>query len=396
MQESLYILISGRDRDGIDLVGQCLSGEDGLDIKVRLLSGGLPDPLFGLSPLPDILILALGADWEQDLESIYARPPGDKTQIVVVAREENAQLMRMAMQAGVRDFYSYPIPEAELIACLRRVGKDRQGQPHQATGDGVMTAVINANGGSGASLISCNIAHIMAQRLDKKVALLDMDLQFGSLSAHLNLEPRESIVDALAKVNDMDIMALEGYMTKHASGLRLLSSNYQFMPQPWTVSVPELRKLLKLVKSAYGQIVLDLPRVIDPFTNTVIEEVDNILIVLEQRITHIRSAKRMLRIVTQELAVPLERIHLVVNRFDKRNPLLIEDVSQALEVESLMVIPNDYERVLEAVNMGIPLLQSAKNAPITQAMVAIAEKFAGEIKTGKKGFFKSAFSQLLT
>ncbi len=400
MEDSLYVLVSGRDRDGIDLVGQSLTGREGMDVKVRLMSSGIPDPLFGLSPLPDILILTLSESWEEDLEVIYARPAGETTQIIVVGHEENPQMMRMAMQAGVRDFFSHPIPEDEFLSCIQRIGKTTQVKPvsqaAQPTVDGSMTAVINANGGSGASLISSNLAHIMATDLGRKVALLDMDLQFGSLPSHLNLEPRECIVDALSKVNELDALALEGYMVKHPSGLHLLASKFEHMPQPWTVSTPELSSLLKLVRESYEQIVVDLPRVIDPFTNTILEEADNVLIVLEQRITHIHSAKRMLKIITQELAVPIERIHLVMNRFDKKIPLLVEDVSEALEMDSVFIIPNDYERVLEAVNMGIPLSQTTKSTPITNALIEIAERFAGRNETEKKGFFKKAFSLLPT
>ena len=400
MEDSLYVLVSGRDRDTIDLVGQSLTGREGLDVKVRLLSGGIPDPLFGLKPLPDILILVLGETWEQDLEVIYARPAGETTQIIVVGHEENPRMMRMAMQAGVRDFFSHPIPESEFLSCIQRIGNTRQAKSanrqEQQADEGSMTAVINANGGSGASLISSNLAHIMAAHLENHVALLDMDLQFGSLPSHLNLEPRESIVDALSKINEMDSLALEGYMSKHASGVHLFASKHEHMPQPWTVSTPELSSLLKLVKGSYDQIVVDLPRVIDPFTNTILEEADNVLIVLEQRITHIHSAKRMLRIITQELAVPIERIHLAMNRFDKKIPLSVEDISEALEMNSIFLIPNDYERVLEAVNMGVPLSQTAKNTPITNALIEIAERFAGRKETEKKGFFKKAFSLLPT
>ena len=400
MEGSLYILISGRDRDGIDLVGQSLADRNGLDVKLRLLSGGIPDPLFGLNPQPDILILVLNESWEQDLEVINVRPAGEATQIIVVGQEENSRMLRLAMQAGVRDFFSHPIPQDEFLSCIQRVGKASQNKlaskPERQAADGSITAVINANGGSGASLISSNLSYIMVKQLEKHVALLDMDLQFGSLSSHLNLDPRESFIDALSKVKEMDALMLEGYMTKHISGLHLLASKFEHMPQPWTVSTPELSSLLKLVRQSYDQIVIDLPRVIDPFTNTILEEADNILIVLEQRITHIHNAKRMLHIITQELAVPIERIHLVMNRFDKKIPLSAEDISEALEMDSIFIIPNDYERVLEAVNMGVPLYQIAKNTPMTNALTEIAEELAGREDIQEKGFFKKAFSQLLT
>ncbi|MFK8067841.1 MAG: CpaE family protein [Gammaproteobacteria bacterium] len=399
MEDSTYILISGRNRDDIDLVGRNLANRDDFDVKIRHLTGGLPDPLFGLKPLPDILVMILSENWQLDLELIYARPETESTQIIVVGNEENPQMMRMAMQAGVRDYFSHPIPKDEFLLCIERIARSNHKKSVSQTipqaADGAITAVINSSGGSGSSLISANLAHIMVTKLNQHAALLDMDLQFGSLPSHLNLEPKESLIDALLKVNEMDALALEGYMAKHSSGLHLLASKFVHMPQPWTVSTSHLMQLLKLVRGSYEQIVIDLPRVIDPFTNTILEEADNILIVLEQRITHINSTNRMLRILTKELAIPTKRIHLVMNRFDKKIPLVVNDVSEALDIDSVFVIPNDYERVLEAVNMGVPLSQTAKNTPIVYALNEIAEAFTGQEKIEKKGFFKKAFSQLI-
>ena len=49
-----------------------------------------------------------------------------------------------------------------------------------------LNAVINAKGGSGASFIASNVAYILSKETDSKVALVDLDLQFGSVGLNFD------------------------------------------------------------------------------------------------------------------------------------------------------------------------------------------------------------------
>ncbi len=48
------------------------------------------------------------------------------------------------------------------------------------------------------------------------------DLQFGSLSHYFDLEPKYGMVEVLQNIYELDQVALEGYMLKHSSGLKML------------------------------------------------------------------------------------------------------------------------------------------------------------------------------
>jgi pilus assembly protein CpaE len=68
-----------------------------------------------------------------------------------------------------------------------------------------------------------------------RTALLDMDRQFGTLPLYLDLTPREGVIAALANADQIDTVALEGYMLKHPSGLRLLASMSEELASPWEI-----------------------------------------------------------------------------------------------------------------------------------------------------------------
>ena len=301
----------------------------------------------------------------------------------------------MAMQAGARDYFTHPVERGEILASIQRMAEELGAKAQKRRGKGRLTAIINAKGGSGASFLACNIAHCMASHLQMRAALLDMDLQFGTLPLYLDLTPRDGVVAALANADQIDTVALEGHMLKHPSGLRLLASMSEELALPWEIPEDRLDRLLGQVVGDFEHVVVDLPRQIDPVTHRIMERAEHLLIVMQQSITHLRDAKRMVRVATRDLAIPNDRIHVVVNRHDKNNPVDSAQIQAVLKPGSLVEVPNDYRRVCEAINLGVPLCESARGAAITRAIVAIAEKLADRPKVERKGALGTVFNQLL-
>ncbi|MGH8510962.1 MAG: AAA family ATPase, partial [Gammaproteobacteria bacterium] len=139
----------------------------------------------------------------------------------------------------------------------------------------------------------------------------------------------------------------------------------------------------------------DLPRQIDPLTSRVMERADHVLVVTQQSITHVRDAKRMVKLITRELALPADRVQIVVNRYDKKNAVSLEDITASTKPGAVYLIPNDYANVSEAINIGVPLYESARTAAITKSFVEIAKRLAGAEEAPSKGRFQNLFAQIL-
>ncbi len=97
-------------------------------------------------------------------------------------------MMRMAMKAGARDFLTEPVDQKELINMLLQLESEKR--QTAISEKGTLTAFINAKGGSGASVLACNVAHMMQERSQQEVILMDLDMQFGALAQYLDLKPR--------------------------------------------------------------------------------------------------------------------------------------------------------------------------------------------------------------
>ncbi|ADE14576.1 Flp pilus assembly protein ATPase CpaE-like protein [Nitrosococcus halophilus Nc 4] len=393
MKNKPMILVAGRDKQHLQAMGRLFCDPSELQVRIHHMENGHTDPLYGITVQPDILVLVLSAAWEEELRALRTRAASQGLPMIAIGPAGNTQVMRRAMQAGARDFFTHPAPPEELLASTLQIVKDLHSPA--VTGQGVLTAVINGTNGSGATFLACNIAHMMTVHSGIKVALMDMDLQFGNLPLYLDMNIRNSLSEVFAAVDQLDGVALEGYMGKHPSGLHLLASASEQVLLPWEISEKDLNRLLDISLQTYEHVVVDLPRQIDSLTSTVLERAHHVIIVMQESLTSIRDAKRLLQIVQRDLAVLDENIYVVVNRHQDKNAISLADLRDALKISSFLLIPNDFKRVMQSINTGVPLFESEKNAAITKAVLEVAVKLSGKPQTQSQNILRRALSYFL-
>ena len=375
----ISVLVSGREQPAAEAVMRILEGQPDLEIAPASSEVGHADPLFGLATQPDVLLCVLGSRWDETLRALTSRPAAQRPGTIVIGPAADSAIMRRSMQAGARDFFSPPVPHAELLAAVRMIGREKgSGGP---VAKGMLTAVINAKGGSGASFLAANLAHITAVHKKAPVALIDLDVQFGALPLAFDLEQRNSLIEALNNANQLDPVALQGYMAKHDSGVHVLSAMSDQLPLPWEIQTDALAQILSLAMQTYDNVVVDLPRQIDPLTSLVLSQAARIGLVMQQSLAHVRDAKRLLRIITSSLSVPRDNLLLVLNRYSERDQVRIKDVEDTVNPPAIALVPNDFRAVSESLNAGVPLFESARQAPVTRSLQELAAKLCGTTPT---------------
>ncbi|NMT63098.1 AAA family ATPase [Marinobacter orientalis] len=382
MKAPMTVLIAGRNASELEILEQILANEPGLSPTRRLITNGHSDPLHNLTELPDALVFCTTVAWEDELKALDERPATGRVPTMVTG-PENTTVMRTAMQVGARDYFTFPVQKQELLVSLWRVARELEPTARQA---GDLFAVINSKGGSGASIIAGALAHSLVEKIEDRVALLDMDLQFGHLASAFDLKESGGLIDAILRADNMDLMALEGHMVKHKSGLHLLGNGTDQLIVPGDVDEGQLQKLITLMRSGYDHTVVDLPRHIDGVTGGVLESADRVLLVMQQTISHVQDARRLLHYLTRYMHVPADRIGVVVNRWNKRLALTTADIEKALGIGDLTCIPNDYARVAQSANMGVPLLEAAPSALVSRSLVQMAEALSGKKVVPQSGF----------
>lgn len=274
------------------------------------------------------------------------------------------------MQAGARDFFTLPVSTEDLASALDRVASDLQTETTRKTAN--LTVVINAKGGSGASVVASNIAYIDGLDRERRTLLVDLDMQFGAMPVYLNLEPNNGLLKALREVEKLDGLAVEGLVLKHPGGLHILATSPDELIMPQDVSDSRVAALFELLGNAYDEIIVDMPRQIDPTTSLVIQHADRIVVMMESSLAHVRDAKRLLQIMHQVLGVPDERIKVVINRYDKKGDLQESDIRNTLGQHDVMTLPSDFRRVNASVNLGSPLYEMARGAPLSKCLLDLS------------------------
>ncbi len=375
MIPTMRVLLAGRDASQLSELEKVLVSGTSHILSLRHITSSNPDPLLNLPEPPETLIFCVTKAWEEELRALDQRPAARRPPTIVVG-PENTAVMRMAMQVGARDYFSLPVPEYELRSSLKRIAEGAQAEAGIRCAP--LTAVINAKGGSGASIIAATLAHSLADKLEQRVALLDLDFQFGHLSSLFDLPADGGLIDAIVRSDSMDAVALEGHMLKHKSGLHILGDTSQQLIVPGDIDEGQLKKMIGVVRTGYDFVVADLPRQIDPVAGVVLESADTILLVVQQSIAHIQDARQMIRYLTTYLGIAPQRMKVVVNRWEKRLDLDVTDVRKSLEIEDVVCIPNDFAKVAESANLGTPLLEFAPSSPVSRSVVSLAERLSGK------------------
>lgn len=392
MDVRLNVLLVSRRKETLDSLETILRKYGGLRLERKLTVNGHTDPLHEVNSLPDALILHLGETSHAELESLAGRAADRRPPLIVVGSITDATVMRLAMQAGARDLLPLPLIEADLMAALKRIERD-----HRAGGarpEGAITAFMNAKGGCGATLLACNVAHALVTVSNRKAALIDLDLQFGTIPLYFDLFPKRGMLQALENVTGLDEIAFNGYMVEHSSGLKILGHASEDSLPTHTVSAQHVNQLLTLAIRSNDYVVIDLPRRIDPVTALVIERAHHIVLVVQQSVATLRDATRLFTSLRRDLGISKERIVVVINRYDKDSTITPDDIRNTIGCGELSLVPNDFAVVSECVDTGVPLLARARNAAITRAVVMLQSRLGGR-EVEYQGFLARTFSGML-
>jgi pilus assembly protein CpaE len=115
---------------------------------------------------------------------------------------------------------------------------------------------------------------------------------------------------------------------------------------------------------------------------------------MQQSTLHVRNATRLIRILREELAVPPQRLRIIVNRHAKNALLQLDDIGRALGLEITATVPSHYQRALESSDAGVPLYETDRGSAIAGSLLEIVGHIAGT-KAPRPGLLRRALPSFL-
>jgi pilus assembly protein CpaE len=321
---------------------------------------------------PDVVLMDINMpDMDGITATQHIRQRFPYTQVVMLSVQNDPSYMRRAMRAGAHDFLPKPPQLDELIAVVKRAGAisheqrsmvdqmssstDVPGGPILQPQQGKIITVYSPKGGVGTTTLASNLA--LALRLKKlKVLLIDANNQFGTIPLFFSLRPRNSVIDLISRIDELDAEILKEVITVHeASGLEILAAP----PRPEMadqVNGESFGKLLSYVKRYYNFIIIDTASYLDETTLTAIEKSEITVLLSSLEIPSLRNVNAF-SLLYQALGYNPRKVVFVLNLYDRKSGISLERISESLSMEIFMALPLDDKLVLrEAVKRGIPVM----------------------------------------
>jgi pilus assembly protein CpaE len=321
---------------------------------------------------PSAVLVVLGADAEAGAKLVRRACEALPTAAVVAAaRMASPALVMSALRAGAHEFLQLPPGAAELQTVLERTSSLCAARQASEGGKGRVLAVFSSKGGVGVSFIAANLAAAMPG----PTLLVDLNLQSGDGDSLLGVKPAYTLTDAVRNLARLDEALLGSYVARHSPRLALLAAPAE--PHEAEEVKPEhIAELLRVLRACYPFVVLDLKDSFDALTIAALDQADDLLLVLTLDVPGIRSARRALK-VFERLGYPRAKTHVVVNRWSKHVDVELEKVEAHLGERLLGLVPSDYRRVIDSINLGRPLVLSDPGSKVSEALREIAAALSG-------------------
>lgn len=341
---------------------------------------------------PDLIFVETGPNWAQKIVELqhYEAPDinqdNHEASLIVFGNENDNGALKIALRIGAADFVSNTAQIDDLIPLLKNVAEEKVASRNL----GELLVFMNTKGGSGASTIALNSAIKIANQFPEQVLLLDLDLQFGVVNDYLSIQPTYSMTDALANVSDLDEVALSTFVTKHKSGLHVLSFKRENSHENYE-KAKHLNKLLPLLREHYPYVIVDLSRGLDRLFAPVLAPATKIFLIAQQNLVAIKNTTQMMKLLSFEFGLNKDQMEVVINRYEKRQSIRLKDVQGTLGDIPVHTVPNEFKIALESANLGKPFIESKKSSSIAKSIVRFVQSLTPEPET-KKSWFKRLFS----
>lgn len=284
------------------------------------------------------------------LENLARVCPPDVT-VVVIGENTDIGFYRMLVQdIGVADYVPKPLTRDLVQRVILRHLLPGQ-TDHQATRGGQVIAVCGATGGSGSSTVAANLAFELANVTRGHTALLDLNLQNGTLASMLGATPGPGLRSALEDPNRADSLFLERTAIALTPRLRLIAAD-ETLDADMRITESGISRVLELMRQRFNHVIVDLPKPPPTAMHCVIGRARQVVVVLEPVVLGLRNATALRRLVGTIAGT--DRSILVVNRADMKGALRRALVEKGLGTRPNVTLPDFGAKIADSINLGTP------------------------------------------
>lgn len=299
--------------------------------------------------------------------------------VIAIGNRSEIGLYRDLVHAGVSDYIVKPLtPDLVTRAVKLAIG---EGPAEASRKLGKAIAVLGTRGGVGTTTVAVNLAWHLANRVGRRVALVDLDLQTGDCGLALGLSPASGLREALENPQRVDGLYLERIMATYGERLFVLSGE-ESLADDLRFPADGVEKLLTTLQADFHYVVLDLPRTPSAVTQRALDMAALRVIVADESLRAAREIGRLRPVLAHDGAEG--RNLLVINRSREKRPGYVpqREFLGAVEMKASVVMPLIKNMRATAAEYGAPA--AAHRGPVAEAVASLAGEISGRPTASRK------------
>jgi pilus assembly protein CpaE len=339
------------EKELFEVVGEAGDGEQVLELIPKVK--------------PDVVLMDINMPLLNGLEATEKITSEFPSIIVIImsVQTEN-EYLKKAMFHGAKEYINKPFNYDSLVNTIKatyekhRERQTKKENGNENTANTNIMAFFSSKGGVGKSILALNSAVILSRETNKKVLLLDMDLQFGDIALLVNQYNHKTIMDA---IDDGQIASYEGmknYLYKYNENLDILFAPGRPEAAEY-INKDIIEKMMNIIKLYYDFIIIDTGVNFNDSTLYILDAAQTILYVSTMEIVALKNTKLGFRVM-DSLGYDKEKVKLVINRGTKGYGISKGDVENLFKNNILTVIPDEEKLVGTSVNKGEPFCDTPK------------------------------------
>ncbi len=345
--------------------------------------GGLPTALrlLGVAPPPRFLILDVEGLAIEEVESGLTEIARLGAAVIALGAINDVNYFRRIMRAGARDYLVKPV-DADLLgeALVRLEQPGDANSPH-----GRVVGFLGARGGVGETTLAINAAWIMAEKLSRRTALVDMDIYAGNIALALDIEPTHGLREAFDDPERVDEVFLQNAMAKFGKSLHVLATEEAF-DDTVRMSDDKLLMLADTMRANFDMSILDIPRHFVMREPALFSRFDDLVIVTELTLQSLRDANRLTKLLQARNRAM--KLHIVANRASAKPDVTVKEFETGIDGKLRCVFSHDPKSFAAAAIKGRALIGHNPKHRIVSDLHRFCIELAGVPEEQKQGFFK--------
>jgi pilus assembly protein CpaE len=310
--------------------------------------------------------------------------------VIALGDRNDVGMFRDLLANGVADYLVKPVTPGLLQKSLANA-TEHSGTLKANGRLGKLVAVTGTRGGVGATMVATSMAWLIAHERRRKVALVDLDLQFGTVALSLDLEPSHGLREALENPNRIDSLFMDRVLVQHSERLFVLSAE-ESPDESLLLDFNALELLITELRNKFHYVVVDLPRTPNPCSQQILQSATDLVLVSDFSLAGMRDTMRVAGMLPTTNAAC--NALLIANRCGehKQGEMPRAEFEKGVGRKLDLVLPFDARTVAAATNFGQAV--AATKGPVAGGLRRITEQLCGP-QTGDGGNRSRLWQKLL-